>query len=172
MYLVPFELRQANLVLAYKMAAIVLWAEFSLHCMSILSAATFTPRRALYRCQGGPAFVFCISMRLSWSLSLLLSWGYDIVAVTESHLDDTILDTEISPPNHAVYRIDRNRNGRGVRFTVRDLWMLSSKPDSASGLYWSSLILRTSLKIFANKWSRTSAGIGPKRLHRPTSPLL
>ena len=121
MHLLRFGLRQANLVLAYKMAAIVLWAEFSLPCMSILSAATFTPRRALYRCQGGPAFMFCISMRLSWSLSLLLSRGYDIDAVTESHLDDTVLDTEISPPNHAVYRIDRNRNGRGVRLTVRDL---------------------------------------------------
>lgn len=172
MYLVPFGLRQANLVLAYKMTAIVLWAEFSLPCMSILSAAIFTPSRALYRYQGGPAFLLRISIRRSRNLSSLLSRGYDIVAVTESHLDDTILDTEISPPNHAVYRIDRNRNGRGVRLTVRDLWMLCSKPDSASGLYWSSLILRTSLKIFANKWSMTSAGMGPKLLHRPTSPLL
>ena len=46
--------------------------------------------------------------------------GYNIVAVTESHLDATILDAELFPPNHVVYRKDRNRKGGGVLLAVRD----------------------------------------------------
>ena len=38
----------------------------------------------------------------------------------ESHLDDTILDAELFPPNYVVYRKDRNRKGEGVLLAVRD----------------------------------------------------
>lgn len=63
--------------------------------------------------------------------------GYDIVAVTDSHLDDTILDAELFPPNYVVYRKDRNRKGGGVLLAVRDEILSTRRNcDANSEILW------------------------------------
>ena len=63
--------------------------------------------------------------------------GYDIVALTESHLGDTILDAELFPPNYVVYRKDRNRKGGGVLLAVRDKILATRRDcDANSEILW------------------------------------
>ena len=48
---------------------------------------------------------------------------YDIIALTETHLDNSISDSEILPNNYLVFRRDRRSNGRrggGVLIAVSD----------------------------------------------------
>lgn len=53
--------------------------------------------------------------------SQLARKGYDTVVVTESHPDDTILDTELFPSNYVIYyRKDRNRKGGVVLLALGD----------------------------------------------------
>ena len=58
------------------------------------------------------------------SLALEIANGsYDIIVLTETHLDDTITDAEIFPNNYTVFRLDRRVNGRhggGVLIAVRE----------------------------------------------------
>ena len=42
----------------------------------------------------------------------IASSSYDIITLTETHLDDSISDGEILPPNYTVFRRDRKINGR------------------------------------------------------------
>jgi len=51
--------------------------------------------------------------------ALLHLYNVDLFIGTESHLDGTILDSEIFPKNYQVYRKDRNRHGDGVFILVR-----------------------------------------------------
>ena len=46
--------------------------------------------------------------------------SYDIIALTEAHLDDSILDSEIFPCNYTVFRRDRLHNGRHGGGATRD----------------------------------------------------
>ena len=46
---------------------------------------------------------------------------YNIVAITESWLDDSYLDCEIFPSNYHVFRNDRNSHGGGVLLAVKDV---------------------------------------------------
>ena len=45
---------------------------------------------------------------------------FDIVCVNETWLDDSIDNAEISIPSYSIVRKDRNRNGGGVCFYVKD----------------------------------------------------
>ena len=45
---------------------------------------------------------------------------FDVICVSESWLDNSILDTDIHIPNYAVFRKDRNRHGGGVLIYVSD----------------------------------------------------
>ena len=50
-------------------------------------------------------------------------WNYDLIVLTETHLDHSILDSEIFPSHFTVFRNDRKINGRhggGVLIAVRD----------------------------------------------------
>ena len=51
---------------------------------------------------------------------MLINSTFDIFAVNESKIDDTIADAEISIPGYNLTRSDRNRAGGGVVIYVRD----------------------------------------------------
>ena len=50
----------------------------------------------------------------------LASLQYDIIAITESFLDDSITHSLVVPPSYVGYRLDRNRHGGGILVLVRD----------------------------------------------------
>jgi len=50
---------------------------------------------------------------------LLLSQNIDILLCAETHLEDSISDSEVFLPNYSVYRKDRNRQGGGVSIAIR-----------------------------------------------------
>jgi len=43
-----------------------------------------------------------------------------ILAVSETHLDDTVLDTEISIDGYNIFRRDRNKHGGGIALYIRN----------------------------------------------------
>ena len=45
--------------------------------------------------------------------------GYDIIAVSETHLDSTVIEAKASLPDYDFFRLDRNRNGGGVGIYCR-----------------------------------------------------
>ena len=45
--------------------------------------------------------------------------NFDIIAVSETHLDDSINSAEIFPPEYIIYHRDRDRNGGGVLIAVK-----------------------------------------------------
>lgn len=48
------------------------------------------------------------------------SRNFDIIAVTETHLDDSIRSSELFPQKYRVFRRDRNRKGGGVLVAVNE----------------------------------------------------
>ena len=57
--------------------------------------------------------------------------NYDLIVLTETHLDHSILDSEIFPSHYTVFRKDRKINGRhggGVLIAVRDYITVSLRP--------------------------------------------
>ena len=57
--------------------------------------------------------------------------SYDLIVLTETHLDHSILDSEIFPSHFTVFRNDRKINGRhggGVLIAVRDYRTVSLRP--------------------------------------------
>ena len=57
--------------------------------------------------------------------------NYDLIVLTETHLDHSILDSEIFPSHYTVFRKDRKINGRhggGVLIAVRDYITVSLCP--------------------------------------------
>lgn len=48
------------------------------------------------------------------------SRNFDIIAVTETHLDDSIRSSELFPQKYRVFRRDRNRTGGGVLVAVSE----------------------------------------------------
>ena len=53
-------------------------------------------------------------------LAYICACGFDIIAVTETFLDDSVHDSHVAPPGYSVFRCDRNRHGGGVMILVRD----------------------------------------------------
>jgi len=50
-------------------------------------------------------------------------WNYDLIVLTETHFDHSILDSEIFPSHYTVFRNDRKTNGchgGGMLIAVRD----------------------------------------------------
>ena len=58
--------------------------------------------------------------KLSNLQALLSTFNIDIIAITETHLSQDILDSEVCPQGYTVFRKDRNRAGGGVMFIVKD----------------------------------------------------
>ena len=52
--------------------------------------------------------------------TLISIHNIDILIGTESHLDDSILNSEIFLPSFSVYRNDRNKHGGGVFILVKN----------------------------------------------------
>lgn len=53
----------------------------------------------------------------------------DIIAVTETWLDDSLLDSELLPSNYNIERRDRDRHGGGVMLACRDNLALVRRKD-------------------------------------------
>ena len=51
---------------------------------------------------------------------LLSSHKLDVLLGTESHLDDSVFDSEVLPSTYSVYRKDRNKHGGGVFIAIRE----------------------------------------------------
>lgn len=65
----------------------------------------------------------------------ILSGQLDIVVLTETHLNDSVADSEIFPSNFTVFRRDRQhrgRNGGGVLIAVRDIFKFHHRDDIVS----------------------------------------
>ena len=62
----------------------------------------------------------------------------DIVAITETFLDDEITDSEILTNSYSVFRRDRNRHGGGVMALVKDSISTTRRGDleNTSELIW------------------------------------
>ena len=61
--------------------------------------------------------------------SLVEPTSLPVVAFSESWLDDTVSDGEISIPGYSAFRKDRNRNGGGVVVYVNETLRASKRPD-------------------------------------------
>lgn len=60
------------------------------------------------------------------------NWSHDIVVLTETHLDDSILDSEIFPSKFIVFRKERKcfgRHGGGVPIAVRNSIKIMQRDD-------------------------------------------
>ena len=60
---------------------------------------------------------------------------FDIVGITETHLDQSIPDSKISLTDYNVFRNDRNRRGGGVCLYVKDYISTNRKLDLESADY-------------------------------------
>ena len=59
---------------------------------------------------------------------------FDIFSVNETWLDETVNDSEIAIPGYNVLRKDRNRNGGGVCFYIRDCINFSERRDVGNAI--------------------------------------
>ena len=53
-------------------------------------------------------------------LAMLSESSPDVAVITETFLDDSILDYEINPQNYSILRYNRNRHGGGVLVAISD----------------------------------------------------
>ena len=69
---------------------------------------------------------FCSVYNEQAELEAFLSTNnIDILLGSESHLENTILNSEIFPNSYNIYRKDRNRHGGGVFILIRDTFSTS-----------------------------------------------
>ena len=69
---------------------------------------------------------FCSVYNKQAELEAFLSThNIDILLGSESHLENTILNSEIFPNSYNIYRKDRNRHGGGVFILIRDTFSTS-----------------------------------------------
>ena len=62
----------------------------------------------------------------------IATYQYDLMVFTETHLDSSILDSELFPSIYTVFRRDRVQNGRrggGILIAVRDTLRASVRED-------------------------------------------
>ena len=62
----------------------------------------------------------------------IATYQYDLMVFTETHLDSSILDSELFPSSYTVFRRDRVQNGRrgsGILIAVRDTLRASVRED-------------------------------------------
>ena len=58
--------------------------------------------------------------KLSQFQSFVYSHNFDVIAITETWLSNSIFDNEILPTNYKIYCNDRGSRGGGVLLAVRD----------------------------------------------------
>ena len=58
--------------------------------------------------------------------AMLTASAPDVVVITETFLDCSIVDGEVFPQNYCLFRRDRNRHGGGVLIAVSDKFPVSS----------------------------------------------
>ena len=80
----------------------------------------------------------------------VLTGDFDVVAVTEIFLDDSIHDSHIVPPGYVVFRKDRNRHGGGVLLLIRESLNTSLQPDldDQCELLWVNIPIKSSAILF------------------------
>ena len=80
----------------------------------------------------------------------VLAAGFDVVAITETFLDDSIHDSHIAPPGYTIFRKDRNRHGGGVLLLIRDSLNASLRPDldDECEVLWVSIPTKSSPLLF------------------------
>ena len=61
--------------------------------------------------------------------SLVDYHGFDIIAVTETHLDNSVQSHEVELQSYTLHRRDRNRSGGGVAIYCRDLFTATRRLD-------------------------------------------
>ena len=88
------------------------------------------------------------------------SGSHDIVVLTETHLDDSILGSEIFPSNFIVFRNDRQHLGRyggGVLIAARNSLKILQREDiiCQSELLFLDMILKRDKKLAIGKISST-----------------
>ena len=66
---------------------------------AFLSVATFLPTRVLCRCQGGPAYLFCISVLVRWWIRLR-SWN--VSSLFQNPLNNTYAPINVKPAGGRV----------------------------------------------------------------------
>jgi hypothetical protein len=95
--------------------------------------------------------------------------SYDIIVLTETHLDSSIGDAEIFPDNYTVFRRDRNineRHGGGVLIAVLNSINVYPRDD----LYCSSELMFVEI-VFSNN-RRTTLGVFYRPPDSNTEPLI
>jgi len=74
----------------------------------------------------------------------LAAYQIDILAVTETFLDDSIHDSLVVPFGYVIYRHDRNRHGGGVLILVRSIYSVVRRSDLnlhvSSEILWIELV--------------------------------
>ena len=83
-------------------------------------------------------------------LAYICAHRFDVVAVTETFLDDSVHDSHIIPPGYSVFRRDRNRHGGGVALLVRDCLNAFRRQDleAECELVWAELPTRDTSVLF------------------------
>ena len=82
----------------------------------------------------------------------IATYQYDLMVFTETHLDSSILDSELFPSSYTVFRRDRVQNGRrgsGILIAVRDTLRASVREDVSfnSELLYVDIIFPANRKI-------------------------
>ena len=63
---------------------------------------------------------------------LVLSDKYDIIAISETHIDDTVSSYNLELPGYSLFRRDRNRDGGGVALYIVDTLVATRRLDLES----------------------------------------
>ncbi len=93
----------------------------------------------------------------------------DVVAITESFLDGSILDSEVVDDSFLIFRKDRNRHGGGVMILVRrgipavcrdDLMNM----DKESEVIWIELLVKPRTILFGVFYRPPGSGVSKFRL--------
>ena len=107
------------------------------------------------QCRSGGLSCLCLNIRSVVSkrnefLAYVLAHDPDLVAVTETFLDDSVHDSHIIPPGYVLFRKDRNRHGGGVMLLVRGSINVSRcvNYETSCELLWVKLSLKPMSMIF------------------------
>ena len=63
---------------------------------------------------------------------LCIHEGYDIICISETWLDSTIANNNITPMGYTAFRKDRNRQGGGIAILVSDDLAVTNRTDISS----------------------------------------
>lgn len=104
---------------------------------SLSGMNTSIPRR-LFNASDSSVHVAHLNVRSLLSViddvnHMIVSEGVDVLAITETWLDEMIADSEVCPNGYNIYRNDRNRKGGGVAFIVSNRLRFKPRPDLSEG---------------------------------------